>query len=117
MNSPNSKYDHLFVVLRCDIYPVPNIKPEWYSDDEWRLIEDNRNKKSAHDVDFLITGIKAFLTQDEADKECERLNKLLQKRLEQLAPEHPEYVENPDFYFVTLVRIDQGLLNVPNVAI
>ena len=110
INAPNLKYDHLFVVLRYEPYPIPKVKPEWMSDDEWILIQDNRDKKSEHDILNSIAGIKAFCTQEEAGQECERLNNLHRNRLEQLATEHPEYLDDPGFYFVKLMRIDKGLV-------
>ena len=95
INQPNSKYDHLFVVLRYDTFCH------------------NQNESAEFHPDS-ISGIKAYLTQDEADKECERLNELQQRRLTLRISQGlltPDDTENPDFYFVSLVRIAKGLLN------
>lgn len=104
INKPNSKYDHLFVVLRYDPLQIPRERPEWISDEEWKVFL-TANPDSHRIANFGVSGLKAFLTLEEAEQEAERLNKLEIERLAKL-----NNGLEPSLYFVKWVRIKKGLL-------
>ncbi len=104
INKPNSKYDHLFVVLRYDPLQIPRERPDWATDEAWEACcaAESDSKRIA---DFGISGLKAFCTLEEAEQEAERLNVIQTERFAKM-----EGKPEPPLYFVKWVRLKKGLL-------
>jgi hypothetical protein len=55
VNSPNKTYDHVYVVIRYDAYHA--------------------------DIEYAITVLKVFITEEETQNEVMRLNNLISKKI------------------------------------
>jgi hypothetical protein len=80
MNSPNRNYDHVYVVIRYDSYQ--------------------------EDIEYAVTVLKVFITEEEAKNEVTRLNSLILKRIKD------KTLIEQKRYFYQIGRIKKGILKV-----
>lgn len=80
MNSPNKTYDHVYVVIRYDAYHA--------------------------DIEYAVTVLKVFITEEEAQNEVMRLNNLISKR------DTAKISVDQKRYFYQMGRIKKGVLMV-----